>query len=127
MEPMEKFFTQVLDYEIRSDRMWRAYDVPFRFATLYSKGAKNGHVALAQYEPKNTVAGTGIAPRPPNRGMAMWSFEATSLAKVEARAKDNGVAVVGRHDRLDAPDIGARRAILLHAPNGFLIEVFERA
>jgi catechol 2,3-dioxygenase-like lactoylglutathione lyase family enzyme len=126
MEAWIKFLTQTLDYEIRSDRMWRAYEVPFRFATLYSKGTKNGHVALAQYEPKDTVPGTGVAPRPPHRGMAMWSFQAESLAMVEARAQANGVAVAGRHDTLDVADLGRRRAIALHAPNGFLVEVFER-
>ena len=46
---------------------------------------------------------------------------------IEARAKANGVAVAGRHDTIDLPDLGPRRAIALHAPNGFLIEVFEKA
>ncbi|MDX2143724.1 MAG: VOC family protein [Rhodospirillaceae bacterium] len=127
MDAMVKFFTDVLDFEVRSDRMWRAYEVPFRFATLYSKGAKNGHVALAQYEPKDTVPGTGVLPAPPNRGMAIWSFQAESLAKIEARAKANGVAIAGRHDKVDVPDLGPRRAIAIHAPNGFLIEIFEKA
>jgi catechol 2,3-dioxygenase-like lactoylglutathione lyase family enzyme len=126
MEAMEKFFTGVLDYEVRTDRMWRAYEVPFRFATLYAKGAKNGHVALAQYEPKDTVPGTGVAPAPPNRGMAMWSFETRDLAAVEERAKAQGVSIVGRHDRIDAADLGPRRALTLKAPNGFLVEVFSR-
>jgi len=127
MEPMVNFLVNVMDYEVRTDRMWRAYEVPFRFATLYAKGAKNGHIALAQYEPKDTIAGTGAVPAPPNRGMAIWSFETRDVAQVETRAKAHGTTVVGRHDRIDAADLGPRRAVMLKAPNGFLVEVFEKA
>ncbi|MBL8645252.1 MAG: hypothetical protein JNK21_15070 [Rhodospirillaceae bacterium] len=126
MDAMVKFLTNVMDYEVRTDRIWTAYAVPFRFITAYARGVQNGHVALAAYDVKDTVPGTGIAPRPPHRGMAMWSFQTESLAKVEARAAAAGVGVAGRHDKINSPDLGPRRAVTIHAPNGFLVEIFER-
>ncbi|PHY01436.1 MAG: extradiol dioxygenase [Rhodospirillaceae bacterium] len=124
IDAMAKFFVEVMDYEVRTDRIWRAYEVPFRFATIYAKGAKNGHLALASYEAKDTIAGTGVQPTMPNRGMAMWSFQSPSIDKIAERAKAAGLRVQS-HGRIDAADLGARRTMTLHAPNGFMIEVFE--
>jgi hypothetical protein len=124
IDVMAKFFVDVLDYEVRTDRIWRAYEVPFRFATIYAKGAKNGHIALASYEAKDTIPGTGVVPAPPHRGMAMWSFQTMKLDDVTARAKAKGLKIMS-HDRVDVSDLGPRRAITFSAPSGFLIEVFE--
>lgn len=126
MDAVIGFFTGVLDYEVRSDRIWRAYEIPFRFATVHAKGSDTGHVALASYAPEHIAPGTGHAPRPPNRGMAMWSFPVTSLAEVERRAKTKGVNRQAGPVTVDVPDLGARRAATYLAPNGFLVEVFER-
>ena len=60
----------------------------------------------------------------PNRGMAMWSFQSPSIDKIAERAKAAGLRVQS-HGRIDAADLGARRTMTLHAPNGFMIEVFE--
>lgn len=125
MDGMAKFFTTVLDYEVRTDRLWRAYEVPFRFITAYAKGAKNGHVALAAYDAKDVIPGTGVAPAPPHRGMAMWSFPVTSLDKIKERITAAGLTPVGTHGRVVTDDLGPRRAITVKAPNGFLIEVYE--
>lgn len=126
MDPMIAFFTGVLDFEVRSDRIWRAYDIPFRFATVHAKGSDTGHVALASYAPDHVAPGTGVAPRPPNRGMAMWSFPAKSLAEIERRATAAGVKPLAGPITVDVADLGARRAITYLAPNGFMVEVFER-
>lgn len=124
IDAMAKFLVDVLDYEVRTDRMWRAYEVPFRFATIYAKGAKNGHVALAEYAAKDTEAGTGAPPAPPNRGMAMWSFSTTSVDAIATRAKAAGFKF-SSYNRIDLPDLGPRNAITITAPNGFLVEAFE--
>ncbi len=121
-----KFFTDVLDFEVRVDRIWRMYEVPFRFVTVYAKGAANGHVALVKYDAKDVVAGTGAAPTMPHRGMAMWSFQTSDLGSVRARATSKGSAIVAAYADITAADLGKRKALLLRLPSGFLIEVFER-
>jgi catechol 2,3-dioxygenase-like lactoylglutathione lyase family enzyme len=125
MDAMIGFFTGVLDFEVRSDRIWRAYEIPFRFATVHAKGSDTGHVALASYAPQHVEPGTGTAPRPPSRGMAMWSFPVKNLAAIAARAQAKGVAPVAGPLEIDAPDLGPRRAVTYLAPNGFMVEVFE--
>jgi len=126
MDAMVKFFTQVLDMEARTDRIWKAYEVPFRFVTIYAKGAKNGHVALAAYEPKDTEKGTGVKPALPNRGMAMWSFEVPSIDQIGARVEAAGLKIGGGYSWIDIGDLGRRRGIIVDAPNGFMVELFER-
>lgn len=126
MDAMIAFFTDVLDFEVRSDREWTAYEIPFRFATVHAKGSDTGHVALAAYAPEHVAPGTGVAPRPPNRGMAMWSFRVESLIDLEKRAAARGVKPFTDAVEVRVPDLGNRRAQTYLAPNGFMIEVFER-
>lgn len=127
MDSMINFFTKVLDLEVRTDRIWRAYDVPFRFATIYAKGATNGHVALAAYDKKDVKPGTGVKPGLPNRGMAMWSFEVTDIGQLDARVLGAGLKFDGGYSWINTPDMGARRALMVAAPNGLIVELFERA
>ncbi|MCB2106575.1 MAG: hypothetical protein KDE14_02690 [Rhodobacteraceae bacterium] len=127
MDPMIAFLTNVLDFEVRSDRMWTLYEVPFRFATVHARGATTGHIALAAYEAKDLEPGTGNTPAPPNRGMAMWSFETRDIDEVAMRAKTHGAAIKAGPLRVDSPDLGPVTAMTVIAPNGFLIEVFQPA
>ncbi len=125
MDAMIAFFTDVLDFEVRSDRVWRAYAIPFRFATVHAKGSDTGHVALASYAPEHVAPGTGNAPRPPHRGMAMWSFPVKNIEDIAERARSKGLAPASATIEIDTPDLGPRRTTTYRAPNGFLIEVFE--
>jgi catechol 2,3-dioxygenase-like lactoylglutathione lyase family enzyme len=127
MDAMVKFFVEVLDYEVRTDRVWRAYAVPFRFVTMYARGATNGHVALAAYDAKDTLPGTGVPPAPPNRGMAIWSFPVSNIDAFQARAEGAGLELAGGHSAINVADLGKRMAITVRAPNGFLIEAFQTA
>jgi catechol 2,3-dioxygenase-like lactoylglutathione lyase family enzyme len=126
MDAMVKFFTQVLDFEVRTDRIWQAYDVPFRFVTIYAKGATHGHIALAAYDKKDIIPGTGVKPGFPNRGMVMWSFQIPSLDTVGKRIEALGLKYDGGYSWINIADMGERRALMLAAPNGLIIEMFER-
>ncbi|MBL8629255.1 MAG: VOC family protein [Rhodospirillaceae bacterium] len=126
MDAMVRFLTTVLDYEVRTDRMWKAYEVPFRFITAYAKGVKNGHIALAAYDAKDIVPGTNVPPAPPNRGMAMWSLQVQSLSEMQKRIAAAGLMPTGRYTKIDAADLGPRSAVMVRAPNGFVFELFEK-
>lgn len=124
-DAMIEFFTTVLDLELRSDRIWREYEVPFRFSLIHAKGSQTGHTPLVEYADEFEVPGTGIAPRPPNRGMAMWSYQVKSLDAILVRAANANVAVHSGPETYRSPSFGHHRAATFLAPNGFMIEVFE--
>lgn len=124
-DAMIAFFTTVLDMELRSDRMWREYAVPFRFALIHAKGSQTGHTPLVEYADEHEIPGLA-PPRPPNRGMAMWSYEVKDLDGILARAEAAGVSVTGSLISYNSPSFGSHRAATFLAPNGFMIEVFEK-
>jgi catechol 2,3-dioxygenase-like lactoylglutathione lyase family enzyme len=128
------FYTEVLGLELRSDRQWKssgskgALAVPdgtvFRFAIVYSPGARFGHLLFLDFQGKG-LPPTGVEPRPPNRGLAMWSFPVRDLAEIENRVEEHGTPVVGRPFTYESPSLGRHRAMTVLAPNGFLVELFE--
>ncbi|NKB43170.1 MAG: hypothetical protein GKS03_02710 [Alphaproteobacteria bacterium] len=126
-DAMIEFFTTVLDMEVRSDRMWREYEIPFRFSLIHAKGSQTGHTPLVEYEDEFEIPGTGVAPRPPNRGMAIWSYEVKDVDGILARAKAAAVPVHSGPETYESPSLGKHRAVTFLAPNGFMIEVFEPA
>ena len=124
IDSMIVFFTRVLDMEVRSDRTWAEYAVPFRFTLIHSKGSQTGHTPLVEYTDEHEIPGLA-APRPPNRGMAIWSYEVKDLDAILTRANAEGVPVHAGPATYDSPSLGNHRAATLLAPNGFMIEVFE--
>ena len=58
-----------------------------------ARGARTGNLGLVEYAPADRKPGTGIAPRPPNRGIAAWSFPVRSLTTVLERARKRGVTI----------------------------------
>ena len=124
IDSMIVFFTRVLDMEVRSDRTWAEYEVPFRFTLIHAKGSHTGHTPLVEYTDEHEIPGLA-APRPPNRGMAMWSYRVKDLDAILARAKAESVPVHAGPVVYDSPALGMHRTATLLAPNGFMIEVFE--
>jgi len=123
---MEDFFCNVLDFERRTSRDWTIFAPRFRYVTLHARGARTGNLGLVEYAPADRKPGTGIAPRPPNRGIAAWSFPVRSLATVLARAKQRDAAIQSMPVVVDDPRFGRVRMASLLAPNGLLVEVYER-
>ncbi|MEI6668199.1 MAG: VOC family protein [Acidobacteriota bacterium] len=128
------FYRDVLGYELRSDREWKSgatsaiglpAGTPFRLAIMYAPGASAGHLLLMDFR-EATAAPSGVAPRPPNRGLAMYSFPVKDLDAAAVRVRRAGVTVVSGPVRYEGPDLGAHRAMTVLAPNGVVIELFER-
>ena len=128
------FYTDVLGMELRSDRLWKsagrdgALNVPdgteFRFAIVYSKGARSGHMLFVEYKNRQPID-PGVAPRLPNRGIAMWSYPVRNLDTVISNARRFGARVVAGPDRIDDPALGQTTVATIEAPNGFVVEVFQ--
>jgi catechol 2,3-dioxygenase-like lactoylglutathione lyase family enzyme len=123
---MERFFTQLLDLERRTDCQWTIFSPRFRYLTLHAKGARTGNLGLVKYQPADRIGGTGVAPRPPHRGLAGWSFPVKRLDEVMATARRLGIPVVSRPLVHADPRFGRVRIATLLAPNGLLIEAFEQ-
>ena len=123
-DAMVEFFTKVLDMEVRSDRTWAEYDIPFRFTLIHAKGSQTGHTPLVEYSGEHQIPGLAD-PRPPNRGMAIWSYRVRDLDEILDRASEAKVSVHAGPEEYDSPSLGKHRAVTFLAPNGFMIEVFE--
>lgn len=124
---MERFFTGVLDYELRTNREWTVFAPRFRYLTLHAKGARTGNLGLVEYQAADRKPSTGVAPRPPNRGLAGWSFPVRRLDEVLARADAAHAQRVAGPLWVEDARFGRVRMATLLAPNGLLVEVFERA
>jgi len=125
VEEMEHFFTQVLDYERRTSREWNNFSPRFRYVTLHALGARTGNLGLVEYAPEDRQATSGVQPRPPNRGLAGWSFPVRSVDLVLQRAVLHNAAIHSAPLLHEDPRFGRVSAATLLAPNGLLIEVFE--
>ena len=123
---MQRFFTTVLDFEARTDREWTVFAPRFRYVTLHAKGARTGNLGLVEYAPADRKPSTGIAPRPPNRGLAGWSFPVRSLDEVLKRADAQDTPRLAGPLAIDDPRFGPVRIATVLAPNGLLVELFER-
>jgi len=130
-----KFYTDVLGLEIRSDREFKsagdkgAMNLPngtvFRFAIVYSKGATTGHMLFVDFRNIKPIKPT-TRPSIPNIGLGMWTYPVTSINTVLANAKAFGSEIVSEAIIITSPIYGKAKVATLRAPNGFLIEVFER-
>ncbi len=98
----------------------------FRFSIVYAMGASHGHLLFIDFS-GGALPGSGVAPRPPNRGLVAWTFPVRDLAEVERRAKDAAAPIVAGPVAYDSPSLGRHRALTVLTPNGFLIELFESA
>jgi catechol 2,3-dioxygenase-like lactoylglutathione lyase family enzyme len=123
---MEHFFTQVLDYERRTSREWSNFSPRFRYVTLHALGARTGNLGLVEYAPADRQPTSGVPPRPPNRGLAGWSFPVRSVDVVTKRARLHGAQIHAEPLRHEDPRFGRVIAATVMAPNGFLVEIFER-
>jgi catechol 2,3-dioxygenase-like lactoylglutathione lyase family enzyme len=129
------FYRDVLGYELRSDREWKSGNssaiglpagTPFRLAIMYAPGAAAGHLLLMDFR-EASAAPSGVAPRPPNRGLGMYSFPVKSLDTTAAKIRAAGVKVISDPVSYDSPDLGQHRAMTVLAPNGVVVELFERS
>jgi catechol 2,3-dioxygenase-like lactoylglutathione lyase family enzyme len=128
------FYTDVLGLELRSDRQWKSgkgsalgieEGIPFRFSLVYAKGANFGHCLFLDFKEGRPIP-LKVAPKVPNRGLGMWTFPTKNIAKVYQNALAKGTTVVLPPTALKTPELGKAKVMTLLAPNGFLIEIFEK-
>jgi len=129
-----RFMTEVLDLELRADRNWDASPgsalgipegTPFRFALVYAKGSNQNHFLFLDFTESDMID-TGVAPRIPHLGLGAWTLETSDINKILENAKKFGAKqIVGPIDYL-SPIYGSAKVLTMHAPNGFLIEVFQK-
>jgi catechol 2,3-dioxygenase-like lactoylglutathione lyase family enzyme len=129
-----RFYCDLLGMELRSDREWTSgpasaiglpAGTPFRLALIYSPGASTGQLLLMDFR-GGTARPGGVSPRPPNRGLGIYTFEVKRLDATAAKLRAAGVRVIAGPIRYDSPDLGTLRAMTVLAPNGVIVELFER-
>ena len=132
-DKMLSFLIDVLDMELRADRIWDASPdgalgipegVPFRFALVYAKGTAKNHLLFLDYK-DGIFEEIDVAPRIPNRGLGMWTFKTTDIQAVLQRAMTNNVEIISEPTAYSDPVLGEKMVMTMLAPNGFLIEIFQ--
>jgi catechol 2,3-dioxygenase-like lactoylglutathione lyase family enzyme len=127
------FYCQVLGLELRSDREWKSGErsaiglpagTPFRLALLYAPGATSGQLLLMDFRDR-TAAPSGVAPRPPSRGIGIYTFPVKRLDDTAAQVRAAGAPVVHGPVTYDGGGLGLHRAMTVRAPNGVLVELVE--
>jgi len=128
------FFTHILGMDLLSDatNMISKVDLPgltsstvIREICLQSKTGTGSILKLVSFDDeqyKETVA----APRLPNQGITMCSFETTDIGEVLARAHAKQIKVYRTPRKMIDPILGAVIAMSLLGPTGFIIEVYSR-
>ncbi len=128
------FLLDVLDLELRADRTWEASPgsalgieegVPFRFALVYAKGTTQNHFLFLDFRESETID-TGVAPRIPNNGLGAWTLETRDIAQVKTNAEKFGTSIISGPAEYTSPIFGRVNIMTMLAPNGFIIEVFEK-
>jgi catechol 2,3-dioxygenase-like lactoylglutathione lyase family enzyme len=129
------FYRDVLGFEIRRD-----VELPYgeamdgalvgvrpgtvmRFLQLFAPGTETAYIVFLDFRGAGLPA--LVPPRPPQRGVAAWTFRVRDLDATLARARSSGAPLVCEARRLDHPLCGNGRAASLLAPNGFLVELVE--
>jgi len=128
------FLTDVLGLELRADRHWKSSEggalgiaagVPFRFSLVYSQGAAKNHLLFLDYEDGKYIE-IDVAPKVPNQGLGMWTFETKDIKQIQDKANEKGITIVHAPLSYHDPILGTRTVMTLLAPNGFLVEIFMK-
>jgi catechol 2,3-dioxygenase-like lactoylglutathione lyase family enzyme len=124
----ERFMRDVLRYEKRRDAVFTsagskgglglADGQRFAFQQWFAPGASTGYVIVMKMLDRASPAagGGGFG----HSGLTMLGFDAADLSAVEQRAVTTGARIVAR-------PTARRPALLLAMPDGFLIEIAQRA
>ncbi len=129
-----EFMTDVLDLELRADRQWESSPgsalgieegIPFRFALVYAKGSSYNHFLFLDFF-ESEMIDPGVPPRIPHLGLGAWTIETKDIKEVTKRAKEFGSTIIAEDDNYDSPIFGRCEIVTMLAPNGFIIELFQK-
>jgi catechol 2,3-dioxygenase-like lactoylglutathione lyase family enzyme len=99
--------------------------VGLRMVLLASGQARSGKIGLLEYE---GVTGTSLAEisKPPHRGAVLISFETDNLDDLHGRLKTSGAHIVCPPVQIEVQPYGDVRAMTAKAPDGVMLEFFQR-
>ncbi|MEE4271755.1 MAG: VOC family protein [Thermoanaerobaculales bacterium] len=130
-----EFYVGVLGLELRSDRQFKssgskgALGVPdgteFRFSIVYAHGATFGHLLFLDYQGRLGLPSPGVEWRPPNRGMAMWSFPVRDMDETLTRLEAAGIEPFAPMVEYSSPSLGHHKSVTVLDPSGFMVELFQ--
>jgi catechol 2,3-dioxygenase-like lactoylglutathione lyase family enzyme len=94
-----------------------------RFVQLYVPDSESGYLVMLDFRDQGQPP--AITPRPPNRGVVMWSFPTTDLDAALRNAGDAGGEPVTGPIEIEDARHGLTRAASVKTPHGFLVELLE--
>ena len=56
----------------------------------------------------------------------MWSFETSDFHEIERRVAHAGATLISRAPVIESPGLGTVRSLIVSAPDGFAVEIYER-
>lgn len=121
-EPSLRFWTEVLDLEVRSDRDLPRSAGPQRQILLYARGARSGFVELLVADSAATsepADGVGL-----RRGIVGAAFVVHELPALLERLAAAGADIEG-DAVVPLPMLATRRVIALRSPEGLRVELIE--
>lgn len=128
------FYTKVLGMEIRKDAEWKTGDgsalgLPagsgYRNTIVFAKGASTGYLQFIDFK-DNMRLYPKVPPRMPYRGIGMFGFETSNINKVTQLAIESKIRIIQKPMVLKDPILGNCLIMTMMAPNGVLVEVFQR-
>ncbi len=126
------FYRDVLGYEIRRDVDLTVAEpsglnlnagMRERFIQAFAPGATTGYLVFLDHYEANLAPPVSYV-GPPARGVAMWSFPGSDIDDLCRRARDFGASILHEPGEHSSPFID-RRSVMIEAPGGYPVEVFE--
>lgn len=97
-----------------------------RAIRLQSKTGEGCYIQLIAFE-DNEYAVLQAAPRLPNQGVGMCSYETTDIGEILARAHAKQIKIYRTPRKLNDPLLGEVITMSLLSPTGSIVEVYSRA
>lgn len=128
------FYTKVLDHYTQLDAVWEAAEgsalgvaqgVPFRFTSFYAREAKQNHIIMLDFK-DGSMIDNGVQSCLPNQGLGMYTFYTNDIEKIHERAIANEAKILSPIKTRTDHILGTGRSLLLEAPSGMYIEIFEK-
>jgi catechol 2,3-dioxygenase-like lactoylglutathione lyase family enzyme len=97
----------------------------YRFQQWFAPGAASGYLVVM--DPQDAFQPAPAPLGPASRGISMWTFEVPDVDAARARAERAGVTILRGPATVPLPGGGRVRSLMLATPDGFPIEIIERA
>lgn len=127
------FYRDVLGFQVRRDMEFSSAGengglglpngTTFRFLQVFAPGSWTGYLIFLDLRDQGRPA--PAPPRPPQRGLTMWTFVTPDLTALEQKLRAAKVPIVGGPTEHTSTELGHHRALTALAPNGFVLEFVQ--